>query len=1279
MYLKNTFAYLSIIFLLGSCISDKQSTDDEMPILHPAPQTVALNTEDGYIINPVSGDSIQPLINSLGEPIKTGVPVQAMGKVIPPGSVAQLIEIPAGEPEMVPTNTNVQKIPEALTVIPVNKNSLKTFTPGVDTSSFVLVNSAGDTVPSGVPIPVKGKVVPCIQPQPVNALPPRMKDNTSFHIKYLDVEQGMNSSNVTSILEDSHGNFWFGTWGGGVSMYNGETFTHFTEKEGLSNNIVWSILEDSQGNLWFGTEGGGVNMYNGEAFTHFTENEGLSNYRVLPILEDSHGNLWFGTMGGGVSMFNGDTFTHFTKKEGLSNNSVFSILEDSHGNLWFGTEGGGVSMFNGESFTSFTTKEGLSNNWIFSILEDSHGNLWFGTGGGGASMYNGESFTNFTEKEGLNNNHVTSIFEDSNSNIWFGSRGGGVCRYNGDTFTHFTEKEGLSNNNVLSILEDSYGNYWFGTLGGGVSIYNRETFAHFTEKEGLSNNIVFSILEDRHGNLWFGTNGGGVSKYNGETISHFTEKEGLCNNIVQSILEDRHGNLWFGSYGGGVSKYNGDTFTHFTEKEGLSNNNVMSILEDSHGNIWFGTRGGGVSKYKDGTFMHFTKKEGLSNNIVQTILEDSHGNLWFGTFGGGVCFYNGETFTHFTEKEGLSNNMIVSILEDSHGNLWFGTFGGGVTMYNGESFTHFTEKEGLSNNYVFSILEDSNSNIWLSTQKDLNCLAFGTDSHSNARNSLFTSYSYSLQDGLKGKDFYPNSALLDSENRFWWGSGKGLTMLDMNNFKIPFEAPIMRLDRIEINEQFIDYRHLKDSVGMEMEFNGVSKFYNYPLNLELPHNNNHLTFHFSAIDWSAPHKIRYSFKMEGLNSNWSNPTSEAKADYRNLSFGTYTFNVRTIGGAQKWSEPFEYTFTINPPWWHTWWARMGYAITALLIIFGFVRLRTAQLTQRQKELETEVADATHEIRTQKDEVETQRDEIEAQKKKIETQRDEVVGTNEALEKHKRELEFTLDNLKLAQSQLIQSEKMASMGILTAGIAHELNNPINFVSGNVNPLRRDLNELFSLIEKYDETLKANKLESVISEIDNLKDKLDFSFLTKEIINLLEGIDEGANRSNQIIKGLRSFSKLDEEKYQFYDIHEGIDSSLVLLHNKIKGKIKVRKDYGDFERLECFPSKLNQVIMNVLTNSIQAIEGKGEIFIQTVSSGIGIKIIIKDNGKGMTPEVQKHIFEPFYTTKDVGKGTGLGLSISYGIIEQHNGNIDVISEPGKGTEFIISLPKTQPDHN
>jgi len=312
-----------------------------------------------------------------------------------------------------------------------------------------------------------------------------------------------------------------------------------------------------------------------------------------------------------------------------------------------------------------------------------------------------------------------------------------------------------------------------------------------------------------------------------------------------------------------------------------------------------------------------------------------------------------------------------------------------------------------------------------------------------------------------------------------------------------------------------------------------------------------------------------------------------------------------------------------------------------------------------------------------EDVKALRSRIKDQEVEILKLREELVSTTEDMQKQKRELELTLENLKLAQSQLIQSEKMASVGVLTAGIAHELNNPINFMSGNVHPLQQDMEEVFALLEKYDHTISKNDLGGHFAEVDELKEEMDFSYLIQEINSLLKGIEEGANRSSEIIKGLRSFSRLDDEACQIYDIHEGIDSSLVLLQNKIiDKKILVRKDYGDFEGVECFPSKLNQVIMNILTNSLQAMEaGSGELIIQTVSSAIGVKIIIKDNGRGMPPEVKEHIFDPFFTTKEVGKGMGLGLSISYGIIEKHNGNIDVISEPGKGTEFIISLPKTQ----
>ena len=931
----------------------------------------------------------------------------------------------------------------------------------------------------------KIKTTKALQSKTTKALPAVYKDNAICNIKYLDVDQGMPSSYVYSIIEDRNGNLWFGTYGGGVSKYDGQSFTNYTEKEGLSSNYVVSIIEDRNGNFWFGTYGGGVSKYDGQSFTNYTQKEGLSDNTVWSIIEDRNGDLWFGTNSGGVSKYDGQSFTNYTEKEGLSNNRVWSIIEAHNGNLWFGTDGGGVSKYDGQSFTNYTEKEGLSNNYVWSILEDSEGDFWFGTDGGGVSKLvlnevegsNSYKFINYTKKEGLSNNYVVSIIEDSDGDLWFGTDGGGVSKYDGQSFTNYTEKEGLSNNTVWSIIEGSGGNLWFGTYGGGVSKYDGQSFINYTKKDGLSNNYVVSIIEDHYGNLWFGTNGEGVCKYDGQFFTNYTEKEGLSSNYVRSIIEDRDGNLWFGTQGGGVCKYDGQSFTNYTTKEGLSNNTVWSIIEDSDRNLWFGTDGGGVSKLvlseEEGSnsykFINYTEKDGLSNNTVWSIIEDRDENIWFGTDGGGVSKYDGQSFTNYTEREGLSNNTVWSIIEGSDGNLWFGTNGGGVSKLvlseeesNSYKFINYTEKEGLSNNTALSVIEDNKNNIWISTEKGLNLLIttdiatndrdvaisstkpitqnsinyYERQSHSNNKENYII-ITYNKQDGLKGLDFFNNSVFIDSKNRAWWGSGKALTMLDLNVFYSDTikKAPAIQLNNIEINEQFIDYRNLNDSVlrifqefkileGLDnVKYTNVEQFYNYPNNLELPYNLNHITFNFSAIDWSSPHKIKYSFILCGLDKEWNQLTSENKADYRGLSYGKYTFKVKAISEEGIWSEPFTYSFVIHPPWWYTWWAKVIYAILFSLLIFSFIKWRTTKLKQRQKELEQTVKERTHEIQEANEELNQQNEEIIAQRDEIEQQKDMVVKQKEEIEEVHYEISESINYATRLQEAILPESKI----------------------------------------------------------------------------------------------------------------------------------------------------------------------------------------------------------------------------------------------------------------
>jgi two-component system, NtrC family, sensor kinase len=273
------------------------------------------------------------------------------------------------------------------------------------------------------------------------------------------------------------------------------------------------------------------------------------------------------------------------------------------------------------------------------------------------------------------------------------------------------------------------------------------------------------------------------------------------------------------------------------------------------------------------------------------------------------------------------------------------------------------------------------------------------------------------------------------------------------------------------------------------------------------------------------------------------------------------------------------------------------------------------------------------------------------------------------------LQNTLHQLQSTESQLVQSEKMAALGELTAGIAHEINNPINFISSSIPPLKRDIEALDDLINKY-EGLNSDNLEAKLQEISDFKEEIDYDYTKEEIALLLSSITDGTNRTTEIVKGLRNFARLDEADQKRSSINEGLESTILLMQSSFKKKnIQLIKELGDIPNIVCYPGQLNQVFMNILNNAVQAMPEKGTITIKTrfCPETDSIKISLSDTGTGMSEAVKNKIFQPFFTTKDVGEGTGLGLSISYGIVKKHNGTIEVESEEGKGTTFRITLPK------
>ncbi|SHN28118.1 7TMR-DISM extracellular 2 [Cyclobacterium lianum] len=311
----------------------------------------------------------------------------------------------------------------------------------------------------------------------------------------------------------------------------------------------------------------------------------------------------------------------------------------------------------------------------------------------------------------------------------------------------------------------------------------------------------------------------------------------------------------------------------------------------------------------------------------------------------------------------------------------------------------------------------------------------------------------------------------------------------------------------------------------------------------------------------------------------------------------------------------------------------------------------------------------------------QLDKLDALKENERLIKEQNIHLEDMVRSRTEELEMTLKNLQNTQTQLVNQEKMASLGQLTAGIAHEINNPINFVSSNISPLKRDLKDILELMEVYREKGKEEFTEDSKSEIMDLEEDIEIEYLLEEVEQLLNGMEDGAKRTVEIVRGLKLFSRVDEQDVKKVDLHDGIDSTLILLNSTMSGKIKLTKNYGPIPQVECLAGKMNQVFMNIISNAIHAlndhpIEGREpELTINTSYENDRVIVKIADNGPGMPPHVRDKIFEPFFTTKPVGKGTGLGLSIVYTIIENHKGHIKVESEDQKGTIFTIDLPINQ----
>ena len=843
------------------------------------------------------------------------------------------------------------------------------------------------------------------------------KAKHQIKFKHLQVEQGL-SSNVTScILQDQQGFLWFGT-DAGLNRYDGTEIKTYhcgnDGENGLSNGVIKCFYEDHKNNIWVGTERG-LNRYSpvDEQFHYFLSNEknihSLSNNTITSITQDKNKDLWVGTFQGlnYLKGYNKDGQPEFMRivhdpqdSKSLSNDRIYWLFTDKDGNLWIGTEGGGLNLLLAEdikkgniSFTHFVyspdNPNTISDNIVYSIFQKDDGNIYVGTDKGLSILQKqGNKFQIknylYTSTGGGNPSEIKifSQIQDQQNRIWLATFGMGLTQFfpetgSFDAYQHqIYNNQSISRDFVYSVYSSREGILWLATRETGIDRIDPyiQRFIHLTHIPGqsssLSNKIVKSITEGPDGRFWFGTYGGGLNVYNPKTntfkyYKHSpTNKNSLSSNIIESIAFDHLNRLWIGtSKGLNLFDPKNEKFTRLehipNNKNSLTNNNIWSVLPaKDHSGIWIATYDG-LDKYDwvKNKFYHFKNDPknptSLSFNYIRALLEDDNHNLWICTWGGGLDKLDQRKHTNLEKAEfehfrhnpddttSISSDLVNTLFIDKNKRLWAGTQAGLNRLDPAtRSFVQYSEKNGLADNVIKGILQDPKGMLWISTQKGM--------SKFNIKEDKFTNYF--KKDGLQGNIFNLSSCIFNSKGEMMFGGNSGVTIFHPEKITERTDFPPVYFSNVKVNNHnLVPGTKLNGRIPLIKSLSSQSR-------IPLMYKENTLTIKFSAIEYSSPEKIKFAYRMDGVDKKWNiTDYNNRQITYSSLEPGSYTFRVKTTNFCGDWN-PKEtiITFDIIPPFWATTLAYILYTLTLMsfLLYLGFIlrnRIRIRQELQQEKE------------------------------------------------------------------------------------------------------------------------------------------------------------------------------------------------------------------------------------------------------------------------------------------------------------------------------------------
>lgn len=1062
---------------------------------------------------------------------------------------------------------------------------------------------------------------------------------------WLQASEDFSNISITAIDQDKHGFMWFGTRGGLV-RYDGYQFEEYHTSDGLPHNYVNDLLMDAAGDFWVGTRSG-LCKWNGklEEFTAIPI-EGIDS-QISKVLQNKEGNILTLSSNGKIGQIRPDSL-ETTVIELDVEKPVADLIQSTDGSYWLANK---QTVFwvdsNFRVIREFRIPEPNSNERfpaINKLLEDANGNILIGTINFGFWLID---TTNYSLRQ-LNlakekNGKVGSMILDAKGNVQIGSTSQFWIydkEYQRLTHRKFdaNDPESLPFGTIYAQFFDNTGRLWIGSSRNGISqAGNKKAFYTIgtkgSEGKTLDQDKVLSVFEADDGSIYAGYPYSGLTRIDPETLhsTFYTPVEhtqpGLGKGSIWGMVPAEDGNIWLAS-SHGVQLFDPDTglskhFRHDPDDlNSIPANNVVALLNDETG-LWIGIGNQGLCHF-DSKENKFTRVDAVPLKWIKQLTRDKEGKIWFidplhfGYWNPKQKVY--ESFeSKFHQTYPNKSGFFTCFQFDREGRLWIGKEKG---LYCFDTSTEkadfFDTPNGLPGSHISSILQDNNGVIWVATTRGL--------AKFDETNQKFTIYD--RNDGFYSNQFVDRAATLDSKGNLWFGSEKGLVYFnpdDIEKNEIP--PPVV----------FTDLKILNRSISIDPSENGILKSSLLSLpKIVLPPKLNVVTFEFSALNYVAPSKNQYAYRLEGFDKDWQYSGNQRQCTYTNLNPGHYTLYVKASNNDGVWNEEgCSIEIEVLPYFWQT--KRFYFLVTLVLTGFFaiFVRLRTHQLRIQKGRLEELVTERTTELEQQKATISLQNEELKAHRENLE-----------------RLVNLRTEELQLALRKVEESDRLKTSFL--ANMSHEIRTPVNAIMGFTDPM-------------FLEEVSKNEREEIAEIVrENMKKLIR---LFDDIIEL-SSLESGAVELNN---EPGSVSELLIELHDYYSSSEKFSSETKL-------KIDIEDAVNELFPSVAFDRYYLRKILSVLMDNAIKFTSKGAITMGARIRDVDefthkLELFVEDTGIGMSPEEIDSIFNKFEKLQDhltqTHGGIGMGLSIVKRLISIMDAELLVNSKPQKGSRFSIIL--------